>query len=101
LKKVPSRQDSLENYLYEISNNSDSYVKRMKINFEFYDDSGELIDAENDWINEIKVLAPGEKMSLKAKHWLHKPEGSEEYQGHSASAKAEVTSFSITEKPQE
>lgn len=101
VKMTNSSQKGLEKYLFRIVNNSDRCISQIKVNFTFYNDNGELLDATNKWISEIKVLEPGQEIVLSDNRWLRKSKDSEEYEGRSSSIKVQIVSFEIIKMTKE
>jgi hypothetical protein len=64
---LESDQPARPVFTYKITNQTDQPIKRLKINYEFY--LGEtLIDVTNEWISEVKALAPGDSIHIKEQH---------------------------------
>jgi hypothetical protein len=101
VKMTNSSQKGLEKYLFRIVNNSDRYISQIKVNFTFYDDKGELLDANNKWLSEIKVLDPGQEIAISDNRWLRKSKDSEDYEGQSSSVKGQITAFDIVKMTKE
>jgi hypothetical protein len=95
VKMTNSSQKGLEKYLFKVVNNSDQYISQIKVNFTFYNDKGDVLDATNKWLSEIKVLDPGQEIVLSGDRWLRKSKDSEEYEGQSSSVKGQIVSFDI------
>jgi hypothetical protein len=97
IKYVQSQWPQREKIIYKVKNNSDKYVNQLKLNFEFYK-QGELIDCENTWIHEIKLLEPGQEIALNKDRQLPKEE-TEKFK--SDDTKIIITSFTIKEMTDE
>lgn len=63
-KELETGRNSTQEFVYRLKNESDLPIRQIRINYEYYYEDT-LIDAENDWISEIKVLAPNESIALK------------------------------------
>jgi|GEM_PF-2107696 len=63
IKEVPSQWNGQQATLFTITNASALPISQLKLNFHFYK-NGALIDAKNEWINEIKVLDTGESLAI-------------------------------------
>jgi len=96
IKLTGSNQKGIEKFLFKIVNHSDQYLSQIKINFSFYDENGDLLDASNKWIAEIKILEPGQEIALSQDRWLNKLKDSEDYEKKSSNIKGVITSFEIT-----
>ena len=57
-------------FTYAIINNTGFIIKGINVNYEYYRDNI-LIDLDNDWISEIKALAPGESILIRKERNLH------------------------------
>ncbi len=90
-------QSNRQEILYTVKNLSDLPIRQLRVNFEYFR-GGELIDAENNWISEVKVLAPGESFSSKQNR--HPPRNVPENEIPTAiadSVKLKATSFDIVD----
>jgi hypothetical protein len=98
IKKVASSWDSREKYVYLIKNNSDKYLTSLNFQMEYYKD-GELIDSEQKWLSNIKVLSPGQSISVSIERNLPKDsEGT--YKDMSGELKVVPISFAVKKAPQ-
>jgi hypothetical protein len=66
-KFITSKWEGRDEYIYKLTNKSKHHISQVRLNHEFIKD-GELVDVENKWINEVKVLAPGESIALSGNH---------------------------------
>ena len=64
-----SSQKNMQTFIYRISNNIDTPIKQVKINYEYYRGDA-LIDVDNKWISEVKALAQGDSIAIKGKRHL-------------------------------
>jgi hypothetical protein len=58
VKAVESSWPGREKVVGKITNNSDQAIETVKITTMFYDASGSLIDVDNKWLSDIKVIEP-------------------------------------------
>ena len=58
VKPAESAWPGREKVVGKIANNSDQAIDSVKITTMFYDVDGNLIDVDNKWLNEIKVIEP-------------------------------------------
>ncbi len=93
IKLAESNQKNMEKFLFKIVNHSDQYLSQIKVNFSFYDEKGDLLDASNKWISEIRIFEPGQEIALSESRWLNKLKDSEEYEKNSSTIKGVITSF--------
>lgn len=66
-KFITSKWQGRDEYIYKITNKSKHHISQLRLNHEFMK-GGELVDVENKWISEIKVLAPGESVAMRGDH---------------------------------
>ena len=67
----------------------------LKLNYEFYK-GGELINVENKWISEIKILSPAEEIAMSAERSYPTGVQEEQYDLYkSDEVKIKITSFDI------
>ena len=91
----PADKSNRQEILYSVTNTSDQPIKQLKVNIEYYRE-GKLVDLDNNWISEAKVLAPAETLALKDGRML--PRDLPEDQQEAAVAdevRIKVTSFDI------
>ena len=91
IRFVKSKWPGREKIVFTVSNDSDKYISNLKLNYQFYK-QGELIDSENRWVSEIKILGPGEKIAVGRDRQLPE-EDTDEYR--SDGVKIIGTSFDI------
>lgn len=92
---VKSQWPGREQFIFTIRNNSDEHIAMLKLNYEAYK-GGELINVENKWVSEIKILSPGEEMAMRAERSYPQGVQAEEYDLYkSEEVKIRVTSFDI------
>ena len=95
IKYIEPKWSGNENIIYSIKNNSNQNIGSIKLNFEYYK-NGELIDCENKWISEIKILEPNQEIALSVSRKLPKKETEEEQEQYkSDEIKIIVTGFDI------
>jgi hypothetical protein len=93
-----SSQKSTQNFMYQITNNTDAPIKQIKINYEYYRGDS-LIDVENKWISEIKALADGDRIAIKGQRYLRGYETDEELETMKFDRiDLKITDFEIIEK---
>ncbi|MFI4910535.1 MAG: hypothetical protein ACIAQZ_02580 [Sedimentisphaeraceae bacterium JB056] len=63
IKKVDSGWDNQEKHIFTLKNNSDKYVTSISVSMEYYKGQ-ELLDCEQKWLSNIKVMAPGEEVAV-------------------------------------
>ncbi len=91
LKKVKSSWSDREKYVFAVKNESDKTVSSIKLNYEFYQ-KGKLIDCENRWVSQVKLLGPGEEVAVSKERRLP----GEDSSVHSADEiRVKVTSLDI------
>jgi len=92
-KEVAGSSSRRQEYVYTLTNNSNQIIKSLRINHDFFINK-ELIDTKNDWVSEVKALAPGDSVSMKDYHSLPGNIPEEEMDSHTFdSVKLVVTSF--------
>ncbi len=91
IKKVKSEWQNGEKIIYSLKNNSDRSISNLRVNFEYYK-NGELIDCTNDWVSEVKILSPNEKIALSKNRQLPKDPNETL---NSDKVKISITSFDI------
>lgn len=64
IKYIDAKWKGRENFIFKVKNNSEKYIRSLRLNYEFYRD-GELIDVENKWISGIKILEPNQEVIIK------------------------------------
>lgn len=95
VKYVDSKWPDHEKILFVLKNGSDEYVARIRVNLEFYKNSV-LIDCKNKWVNEIKILEPGQEVAVNEDRQFPKKDNEQEQQQYkSDNVKIVVTSFEI------
>ena len=67
---LSSQQKNIQNFIYRISNNLEIPIKQIRINCEYYRNNV-LIDVENKYIHEVKVLAAGDNIAVKGVRFMH------------------------------
>lgn len=97
LHQVPSQWDSQEKFIGILKNNSDQYLRMIKVSSQFYDDKDKLIDINTNWISAIKILEPGEEFGLEIKR--HLGNNPVIKLASTAKIKARVVSFEFVAKP--
>jgi len=96
-KEIKSSSSNSQQFLFTITNNLDLPVKQLKVNCEFYN-GGNLIDVKNEWISEIKALAPKESIAIKKSRNLPRnAEPTEAEANKFDQVKLTVTSFELIE----
>lgn len=96
-QEVNSSSKSSQHFLFTITNNLKIPIRQLKVNCEFFN-SGKLIDVKNEWISEIKALAPGESISIKKSRNLPRDLEEGEVESHKFDqVKLTVTSFELIE----
>lgn len=85
---VASKWQGRQTYIYKIRNDSRYYLTQIKVNHEFLR-NGKLVNVENKWLSEIRILAPDESMAMRGEYSF--PNGTEEADYH----KFEVDSVNI------
>lgn len=85
---------SREDFMYKITNNSDRYLKQIRLNIEFYKDN-KLIDCKNKWISEINILAPGKEITMRGYRDIAAKTNEEKATKLSDAFKGVVTNFVI------
>ncbi|MCK5578963.1 MAG: hypothetical protein KAI63_05520 [Planctomycetes bacterium] len=97
IKFVKAKWKGREAFIFVIKNNSDKYIKSLKLNYEFYK-NGELIDSENKWISNIKILEPNQGVAHSADRQFPQGTKEEEYDNYkSDEVRIQITSFDIKE----
>ncbi len=92
---VKSQWPGREQFIFTIRNNSDEHIGMLKLNYEAYK-GGELINVENKWVSEIKILGPGEEMAMRGERSYPQGVQAEEYDLYkSDEVKIRITSFDI------
>ena len=95
VKSVQSNWPGREQFIFTIRNISDQHIGTIKLNYEFYK-GGELINVENKWISEIKILGPGEEFAMSAERSYPQGVQKEAYDLYkSDEVQIKVTSFDI------
>lgn len=96
-KEVNSSSKSTQYFIFTITNNLEVPIRQLKVNCEFFN-SGHLIDVKNEWISEIKALAPGENISIKKSRNLPRDLEEGEVGSHKFDqVQLTVTSFELIE----
>lgn len=73
VKQVDSGWDSQEKHIFTIQNNSDKYITSLHVSMEYYKDDV-VVDCEEKWLSNIKILTPGEKIVIDETRRLPKEE---------------------------
>jgi hypothetical protein len=63
LKSAPSQWGNRQRHLATLVNNSDKAIGQIQLHLT-YTRNGELLDVENKWLNEIKILKPGQSVAF-------------------------------------
>lgn len=97
IKKTASKWQGRERFIFIARNDSNQYLESLKLNYSFYR-NGELIDTENKWISEYKMIEPQQEIVLSVERQLPKGLAKQEQAAHlSDQLKIQVTSFNIKE----
>ena len=78
IKKAKSSWKSKEKIIGKITNNSKYSVAQIKINFSSFSQDGKLIDVNNKWLSDIKILNPNESAFFEIERSLGEHSASEE-----------------------
>jgi len=95
VKYVKSEWPAREKIIFAVKNCSGKYIANLKLNYEYYK-KGELIDCENKWVSQIKLLEPNQEIALSQLRSLPKGEDADSYR--SDEVKVKVVSFVIKEE---
>ncbi|MGD8527043.1 MAG: FxLYD domain-containing protein [Thioalkalispiraceae bacterium] len=89
-----------EKIIGTISNNSDKNIKSLHIAVSAYDANDQLMDVDNSWLSNIKILSAGESIDFSYNRSLGQHNAAEEELArHRASrVKVVVTGFDIIEE---
>ena len=91
IKFVESQWTGREKFIFVVHNNSDKCISSLKLNYEYYK-NGKLIDCENEWVSQIKILEPNQEIAISEERSLPKKEA-DNYK--SDEVKVTITSFDI------
>jgi hypothetical protein len=91
IKQVKSPWQGQEKFIFLVKNNSDYSISNLRLNCEFYK-QGELIDCENKWVSEIKILDPNQEIALSQQRSLTKDDPNN---SKSDELKVKITSFDL------
>ncbi len=64
MKEIPSQWDGRQAVLFSINNQSEYALTQIRVNLQYYK-NGELIDANNKHLHEVRVLGSGDRVSIK------------------------------------
>ena len=95
LKSVPSQWGNRQRHLGTLINNSDKPIGQIHLHVT-YKREGELIDVENKWLNDIKILKPGQSFAFEIERSLPRELKGEELEAFTAdSVDVMVSGFDI------
>ncbi len=101
VKQVESAWPGREKIVGKIANDSDKAISTVKITTMFYDASGSLIDVDNKWISEIKVIEPSTAVGFTVERTvgqMNEPPGQLDAR-RSKRVEVQVADFEVVKQP--
>lgn len=88
-----------EKFIGVIKNNSKYSITHLKVNLACYSSDDKLIDVVNQWLSDIKLLAPGESVAFKVERNLgdHSLSAEELNKRKAVTFKIKLVSFQVKE----
>jgi len=91
LKFVKSQWPNREKLIFVVANKSDKYIGTLRLSYEFYRE-GTLIDCDDEWISQVKILEPGQEVAISGNRSLPKDQAADHT---SDEVRVKVISFDI------
>ena len=91
IKFIKAKYPSRERFMFVVKNTSDKNISSLRLNYEFYK-KGELIDCENTWVSQIKLLEPNQEIAISGERSLPKEATDND---KSDEVRIKITSFNL------